>query len=75
MQNGYLYDQFLDLNLMLLVLDVQVVEHLLLLSLGKVRVGVFVVKFLFERSCFFVLFLQQPDQILILIDEMSVLSE
>jgi hypothetical protein len=59
----------------LLVLDVEVVEHLLLLGLGDVGVVVLSVKLALPEVDFGVLLLDELDEVLILLHEVRVLGE
>lgn len=61
--------------LVLLVLDVEVVEDFLLLCLSDAGVAVLAVEFPLPDFNFVVLLLNQLDQVLILIHEMSVLRQ
>ena len=58
---------------MLLILDVEMVEYFLLLGLCNVGMGELTVKLLLPKLYLRVLLLDQPDQILILVDKMGVL--
>lgn len=60
---------------MLLVLDVEVIEHLLLLGLCQVGVCVLAVELPLPHFDFAVLLLNQLDQVLVLVDKMRVLGQ
>jgi hypothetical protein len=59
----------------LLVLDIEVIEHLLLLGLGQVGVRVLAVELALPHFDFAVLLLNQLDQVLVLVDKMRVLGQ
>lgn len=63
------------MNLMFLVLDVEVVEHLLLFGLGDIGVVVLGIKLALPEVDFRVLLLDQFDEVLILFDEVGVLGQ
>jgi hypothetical protein len=50
-------DEFFDLDLVFMVLDVEVIKDFLFLGLGEVGVGVLVVEFLFEGPGLIIFFL------------------
>jgi hypothetical protein len=58
----------------LLILDVEVIEHLALLSFSQVRVVVLTVEFPLPHVDLTVFLLDQTDQVLILIYEVGVLG-
>lgn len=63
------------MNLVLLVLDVEVVEHLALLRLRDVGVVVFRVELALPDLDVAVLLLHQLDQVLVLLHEMGILGQ
>ncbi len=60
---------------MFLVLDVEVVEHLLLFGLGDVGVVVLGVELALPEVDFVVLLLDEFDEVFILLDEVGVLGQ
>jgi hypothetical protein len=60
---------------MLLIFDVEVIKDLLFLGLGDVRMRGFVVEFLLPDLNFRVFLLDKFNQVLVFINEMSVLSK
>lgn len=60
---------------MFLIFDVEMVEYFFLFGFGHVWVVVFWVEFAFPDVYLVIFLLDQTDQIFILVDEMSVLSQ
>ena len=60
---------------MLLIFDVEVIKDLLFLGLGDVGMSGFIVEFLLPHLNFRVFLLDKFDQVLVFINEMSVLSK
>jgi len=71
----YLSYQFIDLKLMFLVFNVKVIKNFLFFSLGNIGVCVLMIKLLFQKTNVFIFLLEQFNEILVLINEMSILSQ
>lgn len=71
----YLTEQFFDLYLVLLVLDVEVVKDLLLFGLCDVGVVVLRIEFALPQIDFVVFLLDQFDEVLIFLNEVGVLGK
>ena len=63
------------MNLVFLVLDVEVVEHLLLFGLCDVGVVVLRIEFAFPEVDFVVLLLDELDEVLIFLNEVGILGK
>lgn len=63
------------MNLVFLVLDVEVVEHLLLFGLCDVGVVVLRIEFAFPEVDFVVLLLDEFDEVLIFLNEVGILGK
>lgn len=74
-QPADLGQQFVDLHLMLLVLDVQVIEYSLLLGLGDIRIVVLPLESGLPRLHLRLLLLDKFDQALVLVDQVGVLGQ
>lgn len=70
-----LSEELLNLNLVFLVLDVEVVEHLLLFGLCDVGVVVLRIEFAFPEVDFVVLLLDEFDEVLIFLNEVGILGK
>ena len=68
-------DEFFDLDLVFMVLDVEVIEDFLFLGFGEVGVGVLVVEFLFEGSGLIIFVLEEPDKVFVFINKVCVLCK
>lgn len=60
---------------MFLVFDIEMIENFLFFSLNDVGVCVLMIKLLLQKTNVFIFLLEQFNEILILINEMSVLSQ
>jgi|GEM_PF-6099835 len=61
--------------LMFLVFDIKMIKNFLFFSLNDVGVRVLMIKLLLQKTNVFIFLLEQFNEILILINEMSVLSQ
>lgn len=68
-------NQFINLMLMFLVFDIEMIKDFLLFSLNDVGVSVLMIKLLLQKTNVFIFLLEQFNEILILINEMSILSQ
>lgn len=60
---------------MFLVFDIKMIKNFLFFSLNDVGVRVLMIKLLLQKTNVFIFLLEQFNEILILINEMSVLSQ